>query len=93
VSACRSALLVHRVDSPLARFTDAQSRARLRQLTNLTDADAAGPPAWSPDGRRLAFITYKSSANRPVATIRANGTGLRTLFTRSGQNYGIDWSR
>src|SRR5215211_277307 len=28
VSACRSALLVHRVDSPLARFADAKSRAR-----------------------------------------------------------------
>jgi Tol biopolymer transport system component len=65
----------------------------LRQLTNLTDADATGPPAWSPDGRRLAFITYRGRSNRPVATIRANGTGLRTVYTRGLQNYGIDWSR
>jgi hypothetical protein len=65
----------------------------LRQLTHLTDADVAGPPAWSPDGRRLAFITDKGRFNSHVATIRANGSGLRTLYTRGGQNYGIDWTR
>jgi WD40 repeat protein len=65
----------------------------LRQLTRLTEADAYGPPAWSPDGRRLAFLMYTVGDNRPVATIRANGTGLRTLYTRGLQNYGVDWSR
>jgi dipeptidyl aminopeptidase/acylaminoacyl peptidase len=65
----------------------------LRQLTHLTEADVVGPPAWSPNGRRLAFITRRDRFSWPVATIRANGSGLRTLFTRRGQNYGIDWSR
>jgi len=65
----------------------------LRQLTHLTRADIVEAPAWSPDGRRLAFITKRSRFSYPVATIRANGSGLRTLFTRRGQNYGIDWSR
>jgi TolB protein len=65
----------------------------LRQLTHLTGADAS-ESAWSPDGRRLAFITKAEGRfNYAVATIRANGSGLRTLYTRSGFNYGIDWSR
>jgi hypothetical protein len=65
----------------------------LRQLTHLTDADIASAPAWSPDGRRLAFITTRGRSSWPVATIRANGSGLRTLYTSGLQNYGIDWSR
>ena len=64
----------------------------LRQLTHLTGAAPVGPPAWSPDGRRLAFTMYTGGDNRPVATIRANGSGLRVL-TRRGFNYGVDWSR
>ena len=64
----------------------------LRQLTHLTGAEPTGPPSWSPDGRRLACITYTGGSNRPIATIRANGSGLRIL-TRRGFNYGVDWSR
>jgi Tol biopolymer transport system component len=64
----------------------------LRQLTHLTGAAPVGPPAWSPDGRRLAFTMYTGGDDRPVATIRANGSGLRVL-TRRGFNYGVDWSR
>jgi Tol biopolymer transport system component len=44
-----------------------------RQLTNLTGADVSGLPAWSPDGRRLAFITKRGRFSYPIATIRADG--------------------
>ncbi|HZO60177.1 MAG TPA: LpqB family beta-propeller domain-containing protein [Solirubrobacterales bacterium] len=63
-----------------------------RQLTHLAGTDVIQRPAWSPDGRRLALITYRGGFSRPIATIRANGSGLRTLLT-SGFNYGIDWTR
>src|SRR5256885_810097 len=46
----------------------------------------AGEPAWSPDGRRLAFISRGD-----VYSVRAGGRGLRRLTT-DGTNSGPSWS-
>jgi Tol biopolymer transport system component len=62
----------------------------LRQLTPLLVG--AQPPSWSPDGRRLAVTTTQKGARSDIATIRADGSGLRVL-TRSGLNFYPDWSR
>ncbi len=38
-----------------------------------------GRPAWSPDGRELAFSSDRGNANRGVFVIAADGSGLRRL--------------
>jgi Tol biopolymer transport system component len=50
-----------------------------RQLTFRRADD--GQPAWSPDGRRLAFKTAQAGSNQ-LAVINADGTG-ETLLTRT----------
>jgi Tol biopolymer transport system component len=62
----------------------------LRQLTPLLVEDQ--PPSWSPDGRRLAITTPHKGGGSDIATIRADGSGLRVL-THSGLNFHPDWSR
>ena len=63
---------------------------RLRQLTR--EPVEARQPSWSPDGRRLAITTKPSGPNTDIATIRADGSGLRVL-THGGHNFNPDWSR
>jgi Tol biopolymer transport system component len=62
----------------------------LRQLTRLPGGAAA--PSWSPNGRRLAVQTKPTRTRSDIATIGANGSGLRIL-TKSGNNLNPDWSR
>jgi Tol biopolymer transport system component len=63
----------------------------LRQLTDLPCG--AGAPSWSPNGRRLAFETdVQTNQRRNIATIRADGSGIRAL-THGGINLDPDWSR
>jgi Tol biopolymer transport system component len=62
----------------------------LRQLTPLLVGHQV--PSWSPDGRRLAVTTQTKGSRSDIATIRADGSGLRVL-THSGLNFHPDWSR
>ena len=40
----------------------------------------AAAPAWSPDGRLIAFL---GAGSRPLRVVRPDGTGERSLFDRS----------
>ena len=57
----------------------------LRNLTSKLAAGrglAAGPvsdPAWSPDGRKLAFVRLSASLGEPIYVVKADGSGLRNL--------------
>jgi Tol biopolymer transport system component len=62
----------------------------LRQLTPLLVVGYA--PSWSPDGRRLAVTIQPRARQSDIATIRADGAGLRVL-THSGDSFNPDWSR
>ena len=61
----------------------------LRELTPLLVGHQV--PSWSPDGRRLAVTTQTKGSRSDIATIRADGSGLRVL-THSGNNFHPDWS-
>jgi Tol biopolymer transport system component len=65
-------------------------RGGLRQLTQL--AGGAASPSWSPSGRRIAISTRMPHEYSNIATIRADGSGLRIL-THSRANLKPDWSR
>ena len=57
----------------------------LRNLTSKLAAGGgpgAGPasdPAWSPDGRKLAFVRLNASLGSPIYVVKADGSGLRNL--------------
>jgi Tol biopolymer transport system component len=67
------------------RSTDAESHlfvmnddgSKQRQLTSGASFDFAH--AWSPDGRRLAFVRWVKSNGRDIYAINADGSGLRQL--------------
>ncbi|TMK86422.1 MAG: hypothetical protein E6G44_03475 [Actinobacteria bacterium] len=50
------------------------------RLTNIL-GQGIRHPAWSPDGRMIAFSTSESAPQGAIWVIRANGSGLRRIFT------------
>jgi Tol biopolymer transport system component len=50
-----------------------------RRLTP-TSLQVAIGGRWSPDGSRIVFAAGRDQATGPVYTIRADGTGLKTVF-------------
>jgi len=61
-----------------------------KRLTNMTAMRlGALRPAWSPDGKRLAFQTF---VQPDIYVINADGTGLVNLTNRPGSNGSPTWS-
>ncbi|MEK7406378.1 MAG: DPP IV N-terminal domain-containing protein [Acidobacteriota bacterium] len=62
----------------------------IRQITDDPHRDLN--PRWSPDGRRLAFISNRSG-HFEIWTLNPNGTGLRQLTHLFGSNvYSAAWA-
>jgi tol-pal system beta propeller repeat protein TolB len=62
---------------------------RVRRLT--TDVGNDTQPAWSPNGKRIAF-TSDRAGNQDLYTMRPNGRGLRRLTGTSAEDSSPSWS-
>jgi TolB protein len=80
--------LINRDGTDPKRLTSSQSNV-------LQDNDWAFNPAWSPDGKRIAFTSDTSSYNPMLWVMEADGTGKRQLVTSANGMDGIEspaWS-
>jgi acid phosphatase type 7 len=59
-----------------------------RRVARLPDAAAA--PAWSPDGRRIAFAMGRDG-RRGIYVIRSDGRGLRRVAGGAADARSLDW--
>jgi len=53
--------------------------------------DESEPAAWSRDGRRLLFTSYRDG-NPEVYLVGSDGIGLRRLTRKPGEDYAADFS-
>jgi Tol biopolymer transport system component len=66
---------------------------RSRRATVLTGGDTHdGQPAWSPDGRRIAFTSDRAGSNADVWLMDADGTHQHRLTTSPAADLGPVWS-
>src|SRR5262249_44532207 len=66
----------------------------LRHVTNGPPGTANGEPAWSPDGRAIAFTRGPFSGTSPsqIFRIRADGMHLKQLTSTSVDSRAADWT-
>ncbi len=62
-----------------------------KRLARITFFFGLLPPAWSPDGRRLAFVVFHGP-NAGIHVVNADGSGQRRLTHTSGQVVFPVWS-
>jgi TolB protein len=72
-------------------YTIEPDGAHLMMLTDLTD-QVADDPAWSPDGRRIAYVVRESNGASDIWVINADGSGAYALTTAPGSSWGPTWS-
>jgi hypothetical protein len=53
--------------------------------------EVARPPAWSPDGRKIAFVSERDR-NYGIYVMNADGSGQRRLTGNADPNAGQAWS-
>ncbi|NPV48450.1 MAG: DUF5050 domain-containing protein [Armatimonadetes bacterium] len=62
-------------------------------FANLTQHEGTDlEPDWSPDGRKIAFCSYRDAHNKEIYTMNANGTGQIRLTNSAGDDECPAWS-
>jgi Tol biopolymer transport system component len=49
-------------------------------------------PAWSPDGKQIAFARVQGHSQKDVFVITADGSGLRQVTFADGEDHDATWS-
>jgi Tol biopolymer transport system component len=62
----------------------------LRRLTRNAVPD--GHPAWSPDGRKIAFLGWRDGTGADVFVMNADGSDQRNLTRKPGNEFVPAWS-
>ena len=63
-------------------FTMASDGTDIKRVTSMRSNVVLAPPAWSPDGQYLAFLTYDMKDSPPrktLHTVRVDGSNLRMV--------------
>jgi Tol biopolymer transport system component len=60
------------------------------QLTNNLATDCQ--PAWSPDGKRIAFLSTRDGVDSEIYVMNADGTGVTQLTNNLALDANPDWS-
>ena len=63
--------------------------AGLTQLTNLSVQNAE--PAWSPDGSRIAFVSWNTGTQQ-IYEINPDGTGLTRISNNTSNDSRPSWN-
>jgi len=61
----------------------------IKRLSNINDFSYSG--CWSPDGNRIAFLSYRDG-NREIYTMHADGNDIRRITNNSGIDEQPSWS-
>lgn len=64
-----------------------------KRLTNLGDDIQEYGPAWSPDGRSIAFVSWEDVGRGNLWTVSAGGGSPKKLTSEPGEYANPDWSR
>ena len=63
----------------------------IARLTNSAGHDVA--PAWSPDGKRIAFVSLRHDTFGEIYVMNADGTGVRRVTESEGIDTSPTWSK
>jgi hypothetical protein len=80
----------HRSGEIIYELAREEDPVRLRRLTTPEVADHS--PAWSPDGKTLAFRRYHEDGSAAILVIGADGTGERELVKTDRIKDALAWS-
>jgi Tol biopolymer transport system component len=90
-AAGRLAVLGSEGRSVVISIADPGGAGRRISLRGLQLPFAAGSPAWSPDGKRIAFTAVDSAGVGDVWTVGEDGRGLRRLTHDLGALSSVAW--
>ena len=62
-------------------------------FTQLTDANGSGEPAWSPDGKTIAFVKTGAGNVREIFTMNPDGSDVKRLAAGSDPAWSPDGTR
>jgi TolB protein len=68
------------------------SGSRQRSLTGGDRTFLDGQPDWSPDGRRIAFTSFRGPGGIGIYTMKADGSDVRRVTRRRLESWNPSWS-